>query len=276
MTPTDPRHLIGGYVTGTLNKTELDYLLRCALEDQALYDELMDQEPIRRQLNDREYRRELISHLSERLEREPLPVLERLRRFLHKPYVRPVLSVAFTVALLLAVRQGLVRPDTPAIQVVLGPAGAPALSVMGLFETREGEPARLREVIDELPRRNAGATILLDRTGATPSYRSGDKMRLGFTVAEDAAAMLIEARADGTVVRLFPNRLQPEARVNKAQQILIPPAGQGDISVDGPAGRRTLRLLLFPSGVDPLDPSHSWASLRTQATVTEMTYEVTP
>jgi hypothetical protein len=61
--------LVGGYSAGNLTPQEEERLLETALQDQALFDELMEQQPLRELLADPEVRRELIRELA----REPQP-----------------------------------------------------------------------------------------------------------------------------------------------------------------------------------------------------------
>lgn len=48
----DPRDLLGGHATGSLSAEEKRRLYRTALDDQALFDALMDEEPLREVLED--------------------------------------------------------------------------------------------------------------------------------------------------------------------------------------------------------------------------------
>ncbi len=273
---TDPRLLIGGYVTGSLNRTESEQLTQAALEDQALFDELLELESLRNILADPQARSQIKSDLRQRVERDGISILEKARRFLFRPGVIPALSFALMVLLVVLVRQGIVRETSPAVQVTLGPEGMPLLRAAGILEPREGEEQRLREVRDEPVRQSASGEIAFDRLGRNPSYRVGDPMRIGFKVSQDASVVMLEEREDGTSVRLFPNRFQSTSEVRGRETILVPPAGQGPLEVEPPAGRRTVRVLVFPPNLDPLDPSQSWEKIRQRASMLERTYEVQP
>ena len=59
-----PRDLIGGYATSTLSREEREQLLAAALDDQQLFDELVNEEPLRELLNDPLARQKLMDKLS--------------------------------------------------------------------------------------------------------------------------------------------------------------------------------------------------------------------
>jgi hypothetical protein len=114
----------------------------------------------------------------------------------------------------------------------------------------------------------------LDRPGRSPVYQVGDRQRIGFRLEQDANVVLWEERADGGSFRLFPNRFQSSPFVEAGKTALIPPAGQGDLAVQAPAGPRVLRLLIFPPNRNPLDGQDSWDRLRQEAREVRLVYEV--
>ncbi|MDQ6706175.1 MAG: CsgG/HfaB family protein [Acidobacteriota bacterium] len=59
MKPDEIRKLLGGYATGTLTQEERRILFEAALQDQELYNELADEEPLRVYLQDPAFRRNL-------------------------------------------------------------------------------------------------------------------------------------------------------------------------------------------------------------------------
>ena len=61
----NPRELLGGYATSTLSRQEREELFAAALEDQQLFDELVDEESLRELLDDPLERQRLINELSE-------------------------------------------------------------------------------------------------------------------------------------------------------------------------------------------------------------------
>jgi hypothetical protein len=272
----DPRILLGGHVTGSLNKSESRRLTDAALDDQDIFDELLDLDPLRGVLADAQFRYRLMAELRERVAREGTPVAERLRRLFFRPMVIPTLMAAVTVLLVVLVRQGILHESSPVVQVALGPAGVPLLREAGILDSRAGEAERLREVQEQPVRKSASGSLAFDRTGDSPAYRIGDPIRIGFKAPTDSSIVIVEERPDGTVTRLFPNRFQSSSRVDAGQTIWVPPAGQGPLEVDGPTGPRTVRVLVFPPDVNPLDPDQPWAEIRQKASVLEKTYEVQP
>jgi hypothetical protein len=272
--PDDPRKLIGGHITGSLDKSESDRLMARAVEDQALFDELLDVEPLRGVLAEEDFREQLVADLRARLALQPIPLWERLRRMLFRPMVIPALGLIAATVVVLMIRQGVLREDSGIAQVALGPAGVPLLRAAGILDVREGEPERLRQVQAEPAPETASGSIAFDRGGNQPEYRVGDPIRIGFRIAENASVMVIEERSDGSAVRLYPNRYQSSAEVTAGETVWIPPGGQGPLEVDGPPGKRLIRVLVFPANVDPLDFTRPWNSIRQQATAFEKTYEV--
>lgn len=270
----DPRMLIGGFATGSLNKTEEKRLIEAAIENQEIFDQLLDIDPLRGALANPQFRAQIKADLRERVQREGIPLTERLRRLFFRPGVIPAMSVALTVVVAILVRQGVLQENSPAVQIALGPQGVPLMRAAGILDSRQGEDLRLREVRDQPVRKSASGQIAFDRPGRTPAYREGDPMRLGFQVPKDASVVMVEETEDGAVTRLFPNRFQSSAEVTGGETISVPPAGQGPLEVEGPPGRHIVRVLIFPPGVDPLDPTQSWETIRQQASVVEKAYEV--
>jgi hypothetical protein len=277
MIPDDPRSLLPGHVTGALNRTESDRLMAGALADQDLFDKLMEAEPVRQALADPVFRRSLRAELREKRLAEGVPFGERLRRFLFQPMVIPAATLALTLMVVFLVKQGALEPDSTVVQLAIPPGGGPVLRAAGFIEVREGEPARLEQVRQQPPQRRAqGGAIGLDQPGDSPTYKVGDAMRLGFRLPDDANIMVTEDRADGSTVRLFPNVFHSSSFVRGGEEIIIPPAGQGQLSVSGPPGRRVLKVLVFPPNIDPMDFSQPWDRIQQQATVLTKTYEVAP
>jgi hypothetical protein len=276
MPPTDPRQLVPGFTTGALTRSESDHLMSNALADQALFDELMEAEPVRQALGDPVFRSKLKAELRERRLAEGLTIGERMRRFFLQPWVLPAVSLALTALIVFAVRQGMIHKDSPVVQVALPASTGEVLRAAGILEVREGEPERLEQVRRQPAQRPAaGSVITLSRTGDNSVYRVGEPMRIGFRVPMAANIMVIEERADGSVARLFPNKLQSSSRVEAGESVVIPPVGQGDLEVAGAPGRRMLKVLVFPPEVDPMDFTQPWDSIAGKATVLTKPFEVT-
>ncbi|HEY1336525.1 MAG TPA: hypothetical protein VGF59_03405, partial [Bryobacteraceae bacterium] len=65
MTPDEARKLLGGYATGTLTPEEQHALLEAALRDQSLFNELMNEQPLKEALDDSAMRAEVLRALDE-------------------------------------------------------------------------------------------------------------------------------------------------------------------------------------------------------------------
>jgi hypothetical protein len=275
MTPQHARKVLGGYATGTLTKSEREALMCAALEDADLFEQLVEEEDWRRVFADEEYRNRLRRRL-----RQLQPDTRagwRLGTGIFQKRWLMVAGAFATVVVIALIRQGLMPESSLVARVVLGPGEIPALRAAGILE-QPGQSERELESRSRTapPPVGSGATLGLDRAGWQPQYRVGDRQRIGFRLPQDGKVLLVEERADGSVVRLFPNRFQSSPGVKRNETVLVPPAGQGDLTVEGRVGVRRLRLLIFPDYVDPVIPNVNWAQIRNHARVVEKRYEVLP
>jgi hypothetical protein len=279
MNPIDPRLLLGGYATGTLTKSERDALMQAVLEDPELFEEFVEEEDWRGALEGPAFRQRLIRRLRQ-LEAETKPswrqrVAGSLERMWRPRWALTAVGLAAAILVVVLIRQGAIEETSPVARIVLGPGSIPALHAAGILEEPGGAERELeKRSRTEPPPPATGAWLVLDRAGRNPGYRVGDRLRVGFQVPAAGNVVLVEERPDGSTVRLFPNRFQSSATVVAGATILVPPSGQGDLEVAGPPGQRTLRLLLFPSAVNPLAADADWAQARAHARVLERRYEV--
>jgi len=264
--------LLGRHVAGTLSPAEADRLMKLALEDQTVFDELVAFENLRNALQDPSFRAVIKADLRARVQQDDRSWWGRLWR----PLLLPAVAVA-----VLAVGFFMSRPKSGSgtvaeFTVELGNTQAPALRVATLMEKRPGEPDRLDPPARAANLLPAEGSVGFDRPGETPVYRLGDPMRMGFRIVQDAAVVVVEQRADGSTFRLFPNQFQASARVAGGSTIWIPPAGQGPLIVEGPAGVRVVQVLVFRADVDPLNFQTPWAVMRERARVLTKRYQVQP
>jgi hypothetical protein len=160
-TPLPPeriRQLLGGYATGTLTEQERAALMQAALEDQTLFDQLMEEEALREALADRALRAELIDALAPR------------RRWWLAPWPWAALATA-TAAVALFV---LLRPQPPQPQVGAMPeAREIAANLAKKPEPVPAEfavPRKLRLSEPPAPReRRAAKTVAREDTAEAPS-----------------------------------------------------------------------------------------------------------
>ncbi len=298
MNPRDERLLLGGYPTNTLTRDEREALMLAASQDDELFAALVEADDLREALSDDAFRHELIRNLRVASPETEQSLWGRLRHFVSRalgarggvgdpaagwqPAPRwrfgwpAVASAALAIVAIVLIRIGTISETSPVARIALGPGTIPALHAAGILEGPSPSESRLESQSRQAPPADGkgSATLALDRSGAIPEYRIGDRLRIGFSVASPANALLIEERPDGSTVRLFPNRFTSSPGVAKGVTTLVPPAGQGDFEVEGPAGRRTLRLLIFPASVDPLASELDWESVRAQARVVERPYEI--
>jgi hypothetical protein len=259
-----------------LTKSERELLAVAALQDDDLFAQLMEEEDLRLALANNAFRQELRFKLRKLQSGYQEPWSQRISGMFRAKWTIPVSALA-ALAVILLIRQGYIGESSPVANVVLGPSTISALHSAGILET-PGEPERRLEQQSyaEPPARGHDASISFDRGGRSPAYQIGDRQRIGFVVDTDCRVLLVEERPDGSSVRLFPNRFQSSSLVPAKSTILIPPPGQGDLVVEGPTGRRTVRLLIFPPEVDPLQENVNWPELRERARVIDKEYEVKP
>jgi hypothetical protein len=276
MSEPDARHLLGGHATETLTKTERERLMRAVLEDTQLFEAFVEEEEWRAVLSDTGFRTHLRARLRELLKGVRTSWRERFG-WLLRPQWLAVASAAVAIVVVVLIRQGFVPESSPVAKVVLGSDALPALQAAGILEVPDERESKLETDSRSVPPKDAGdAAIALDREGDKPTYHVGDRQRIGFRISVEASVILVETRADGSIVRLYPNRFQSSPVVKPGDTVLVPPAGQGDLTVEGPTGERSLRLLVFLPSVDPLAANVSWAQVRDQARAVEKKYEVLP
>jgi hypothetical protein len=269
--------LLAGYATRTLTADEEKRLFRAAAEDQELFDELADEEDLREVLDDFPLRQRVSRLVAERT--EPVPALKRLFSFTPWHYAFAGAAVAALV-FAVAVRYefgnpGTAEPGAPGYQVPLS-AGLTVIPMREIEILRRSAGDSNADPLSALPPQDAiGASLGLNKDGNRPVYSLGEPMRVGFQVGKESNVVVIETRADGSTVQLFPNRYMSSAAVSAGQQILVPPAGQGDMEADGPKGPRRIRLIAAPTDVDLLkmDLAHTGA-LAGKVSVVEREYVV--
>ena len=96
----DPKQRLGGYATDSLTDAERQELLRAALDDQALFDTLVEEEGLRELLADPEARQHVLAQL------ERPDGWERFRAWLRRPAtVADLLTVAAALVVALVAQQ---------------------------------------------------------------------------------------------------------------------------------------------------------------------------
>ena len=87
--------------------------------------------------------------------------------------------------------------------------------------------------------------------GPAPTYRAGETMVVSVQPSEDAYVACYYQDSAGNIVRVFPNRFQPQGYVPANRLIEIPPPGQKSFAIrfDRPGGRETVACLAAERGV---------------------------
>lgn len=259
---------------GSLTKTEASQLSRGALEDDAVMSALFEAEALRDALSDDRFRAKVQAKLRSQTS-EHLSLIDRLGEFFNQRWVAPA-TVTLSVALAAVVAFLILfngQRERPEVQVALSGDMGPTQAA-GLVPVAGPELERWIRSESAPPERRAKASLGFDRDGSLPTYSIGDPQRIGFRLEQEARVVVLEERSDGSIVRLFPNPLQSDSLVQPGERILVPREGQGNMIVDGPTGKRKIRILVFPPDVDPLAPDQSWNLLQKSASTIERQYEV--
>ena len=129
------------------------------------------------------------------------------------------------------------------------------------FEAVGTEDAVLSQLSDELDRRLGtlyvlrqfanlsnpnpafGVRVVVDRQGSPPTYRIGDRMKVGFRATVDCHVTVFGVGTSGAINILFPPPNDPDNRVPANTPLMIPPQGRGNLEVGGPAGMEVIKVI---------------------------------
>jgi len=254
----DPRQLVAGYATDSLAEAERRELLRAALDDQELFDTLVEEDGLRELLQDPAARQEVLAALE-----EPTG-WERVRAWFERPAT--LLDLGAVAALVLAALAGYallaIRPTpsthTPAAARPMGASLSPQ-HVAWLFELPEQQVAP------------AGIEIAMrPDTVLAP----GEPLHLRLSLRAPARVALLEQQADRPGAQAWPGLGQPPALVPRPSS--GGPAIQ-EVSLETPAeeGAHRLRLVVAPAELDlgALAPE-ALAAVASQLTIVDLRYQV--
>lgn len=271
MTDSDAIKLVAGYATRTLNESEERRLFRPAAEEQTVFEAILEADELRDVLDDAASRRRILRALAPPSGQLGLHGALAGRPALYGPAGAVAMAAICSVALHFQTphqSQSFVAP--------LSAGFSPHLDVSQI-----GTPRRVATdtIVDPLfilpPQQAIQVEVGLDKDGLQPAYGLGERMRIGFRVRSNSNAVLIEVHNDGSTIRLFPNRFMSSSLVEADRQVLIPPAGQGDLEVGGMPGSRRLRLIVTPLAVDPLTVNiPEMTALAGKVTIVEKEYSV--
>ncbi|MCG6920498.1 MAG: hypothetical protein LJF15_05340 [Acidobacteria bacterium] len=255
----DPKRLLGGYATDTLTDEERRELLRAALDDQELFDALVEDEGLRELLESPGARQELLDAL------EKPTAWERVRSWFKRPATFGDLATVVAVVLVVAVGYQAFRgtPDE----------GRPAVSQRPAATV---SAATLEHLLALPPRQRVPASLELETVaaGVPPRVRLEEPLVLRASLQGPARWLLMAEREDGSAVQVYPPAGEPPAVVEA-------PASGGlavrSVTLVAPSrsGPHRLRLVVAPVRADlgaaaPEDVE----KLLPRLTLVDLTYEV--
>jgi len=101
----------------------------------------------------------------------------------------------------------------------------------------------------------ASIRLATDR-GAQPHYQPGDKLRLSLTTSANLRVRCYYRDGAGAIVKIYPNRFQPQAAIRANTRVAVPPGGRFDIVFEQAGVSEQVMCLGTPlavgSGFDPL------------------------
>ena len=254
----DPRLLLAGYATDSLAVAERSELLRAALEDQALFDALVEEEGLRELLSDPAARQEVLSVLD-----EPTG-WERVRAWFGRPAT--LLDLGAIAALAFVALGGFALLTYP----LLLRARVPAAHPMGASLSSAQLTALL--ALPEQTLVPAGIEVM---RRADAAFAPGETLQLRISLRAPARVALLSAPASGPPAQAWPGLGQPPA--------LVPPPADGGPAilpaiVEAPflEGTHRLRLVVAPADLDlgSLAPE-ALAAAASRLTLVDLRYQVT-
>jgi hypothetical protein len=256
----DPKRLLGGYATDSLTDDERRELLRAALDDQGLFDAILEEEALRELLESPEARQEVLAAL------ERPTAWQRVRGWFARPATfGDLVAVAAVVVVALAGYQVFVAegPDRarPAATRPAGRPLSPATEALLLsLPSREAGPAGLEvEGVSE----------------GTPQASPGEALRLRMSLRGPARVVVLAETAQGSAAQVYPPAGQPPALV-EASATGDPAVRRTRLVAPREPGAYRVRLVVAPADVDLASVSPaSLDRLANRLTLVDLTYEVT-
>jgi hypothetical protein len=255
----DPKQLLGGFATDSLDEAERRELLRAALDDQPLFDALVEEEGLRELLEDPAARQELLAALEEPTAWGRVRAwFEREATLLDLSAVAAIVVAALAGYALLSFPPPALRTASPAARPVGAPLSPQQVAALLAAPAREAVPAGIE---------------IADRPDA--AFAPGESVHLRVSLRAPARVALLHEPAGGPGVQLWPGLGQPPALV--ARPGSGGPAIQA-LVVDAAvvAGTHRLRLVVAPADLDPgaLPPASLTAALE-KLSLVDVRYRVT-
>lgn len=254
----DPKLLLPGYATDSLDEAERRELLHAALDDQALFDALLEEEGLRELLHDPAARQELLAAL------EQPTAWGRLRAWFEREAT--LLDLGAVAGLVLAGFLGFAlvsqrapaRGPSSAVQPFGTSLSAAHVAALLALEAHEAVPAGIE---------------IVQRPDAI--YAPGDPVHLRISLRAPARVALLHQPPAGEASQAWPGLGQPPALVPR------PDAGGPailSVSLEAPlaAGTQRLRLVVAPAGLDlGALATSALAGAADRLTLVDLTYQVT-
>ena len=230
---SDPKRLLGGYATDSLTEAERRELLRAALDDQAVFDALVEEEDLRELLQDPAGRQEVLAVL------EQQTAWERLRAWFERPAT--LLDLAGAAALVLVALGG---------YAVLAPAARPVGRTPAAARPL-GTPLSTEQVaaLLALPEQQSVSTGIEIAGRPDAVFAPGEPVHVRIKLRAPARVAVLEEVEGGAARQVWPGLNQPPA-------LVLPPASRGpairQLSLEAPhaPGTHRLRLVVAPADLD--------------------------
>ncbi len=234
----DPKHLLSGYAAEILTDDERRRLMAAALDDQEIFDRLVEEESWRRVLGAPGVRRELLAALD-----EPGP-LAAFFQWLRRPAV--TLAAGSVAALVLAVVllpywTGSVDPGTGDPTPIGESPGQPVLVSKGLNDLTAKSTATETLTLSyglELARGEEFSPV-----GDDHRFASGDRFRVRLETDFEAWVYLFN-RSEGEDVYAVVYPLSDREHSSRRGEILLPPGESGWLAMDETPGDEELILVI--------------------------------
>jgi hypothetical protein len=228
----EPRLLVAGYATDSLAEAEQRTLLRAALDDQELFDSLVEADGLREMLDDPAARQQLLAALDR-------PTLgERLRDWFERPAT--LLDLAAIAVLALAALAGFALLALPQARLAHTPADSRPL----------GAPLAVPQIawLLSLPERQVLPAALTRAGFEGQRVQPGTALHLEVRVQAPARVALLDEPAAGAATQVWPGLGLPPALVSAPEG-----GGQATLALAfdvSAGGSHRLRLVVAPPDLD--------------------------
>jgi len=232
---TDPKRLLGGYATDSLTEPERQSLLRAALDDQELFDALVQEEGLRELLSGAAARQQVLEAL------EQPTRWERWLGWLRRPAtVADLLAVAAVLVVAVVAHQVYRASLERSVGMATRPASHPLT---------QASLERLAALPPKAATPPAQIALEVGPGPAPPRLRPGDPLTIRVTLTQPARAVLLQIGPDGSVAQAWPPPGAPP--------VFLAPTAPATTTIrhvrcraSNVPGRSRLRLVAAPPDVD--------------------------